>query len=188
MTVVRSCLVLLLSLGLVACDADREKDQPQQPEPPAATLPQPTAPASDTPPAPAPAPLPPAGETAPPAPPPVPPAPSALPEPPSKPLERARPAAPAAEAAVSARPKLAEPAAPLDLSLPSETPEGFGLAAGSKALPGEPQALLPPLFESKGESNSFELGGRLITNEPGQEDEDSWHSVEGAELQLQFRR
>ncbi len=186
MTVVRSCLVLLLSLGLVACDADREKDQPQQPEPPAATLPQSTAPATDTPPAPAPAPLPPAGETAPPAPPPVPPAPSALPEPPSKPLERARP--PAAEAAVSARPKLAEPAAPLDLSLPSETPEGFGLATGSEALPGEPQALLPPLFESKGESNSFELGGRLITNEPGQADEDSWHSVEGAELQLQFRR
>ncbi|MBV2131293.1 hypothetical protein KRX52_00595 [Pseudomonas sp. MAP12] len=197
MTVVRSFLVLLLSLGLAACDADREKDQPQQAEPPSAAMPQSTAPAPDTlpapAPAPAPAPVPPAGESAPPAPPPMPPAapaPRSLPEPPAKPLERPRPSAPAEEADVSARQKRPEPTAPLDLSLPSETPSGFGLPTGSGdgERPGEPPALLPPLFESKGEANSFELGGRLITNEPGQEDEDSWHSVEGAELQLQFRR
>ena len=120
--------------------------------------------------------------------PPAAPAPRSLPEPPAKPLERPRPAAPAEEAAGAARQKRPEPTAPLDLSLPSETPAGFGLPTGSDERPGEPPALLPPLFESKGEANSFELGGRLITNEPGQEDEDSWHSVEGAELQLQFRR
>lgn len=86
------------------------------------------------------------------------------------------------------------PAKPLDLSLPSEVAERFRLPSDEASLAVEaveqPPALLPPLFEAQeAEQSSFELGGRLITSEhPQSEDEGYLDSVEGAELQLRFRR
>ncbi|MCL7463212.1 hypothetical protein [Pseudomonas sp. NW5] len=77
---------------------------------------------------------------------------------------------------------------PLDLSLPPALITRFDAASDA---PAEPlPALLPPLF--KGESSqaprSFELGGRLLTSEPDTERDDYWDTIEGAELELRFRR
>lgn len=167
MTVMRAFLGGLLLCGLAACDSDK----PPQPAPPAsepaeAVLPSP-APAKPAVAAPAPAPVPE-------------PAPEAQPA-------QVRPVPRPAAAARSVEP--APPAAPLDLSLPTEVLERFRLPEDMPVEPLEPPSLLPPLFVDKAaEPDSFELGGKLITSERPLADEDSWHSVDGVELQLQFRR
>lgn len=102
----------------------------------------------------------------------------------------APPTAPAPSAPRTVTPakvEKAEPLAPLDLTLPDELFERLpGEDTLQEAL--EPQSLLPPLFGEKAQApQSFELGGRVITNERSEEDHD-WHTVEGAELELRFRR
>ncbi len=173
MTVMRAFLGGLLLCGLAACDSDKPA-QPARPasEPAEAVLPSP-APAKPAVAAPALAPVPePAPEAQP-----------ARPAPPSQVRPVPRPAA----AARSVEP--APPAAPLDLSLPTEVLERFRLPEDMPVEPLEPPSLLPPLFVDKAaEPDSFELGGKLITSERPLADEDSWHSVDGVELQLQFRR
>lgn len=76
------------------------------------------------------------------------------------------------------------PPVKLDLRLPAELVE--------QMEPGEPQkglsreSLLPPLFvEKPAEPGPFQLNGRLITNDHSKED--YLDSVEGAELQFEFR-
>lgn len=74
------------------------------------------------------------------------------------------------------------PPVKLDLRLPAELVEQMEFEP-LEALPTEP--LLPPLFTEKPtEPGPFQLNGRLITNE---QSEDYWDSVEGAELQFEFR-
>lgn len=72
----------------------------------------------------------------------------------------------------------------LDLHLPQELVEQLQPdepASGEFSQP----ALLPEMFVKKPkEPGPFELNGRLITNERG---DDYWDSVEGAELQFKFR-
>lgn len=171
MNSVRSLLVLLLLFGLAGCDSASDK-------PPKAPAPAPVTPAPVAPPLPAPPAV----------------VPPPAPAPPSPPQEvaprRAEPRSVPAPPAPPAEAPAAVPREPLDLSLPSDMLERFPQSRGTLESPAEPQPLLPPLFEQPNEmqQNSFELGGRLITNEQAEEDEDSWHSVEGAELQLQFRR
>ncbi|NQD95133.1 hypothetical protein HP532_21000 [Pseudomonas sp. CrR25] len=75
------------------------------------------------------------------------------------------------------------PKSKLDLSLPPEVLEQLQAEdARDEAL----APLLPPLFEEKQPAVSpFQLSGRLITNEG---DDDYWNSVDGAELQFEFKR
>lgn len=173
MMVMRAFLGGLLLCGLVACDSDKPP-QPKAPasEPAEAVLPAPAEPAPPVPvvepePAPEPAPEP---------------VPEVQPAPPQKALQ-----VPSADSPRAAAPS--RPVAPLDLSLPSEVLERFKLPDEVPVEALESPSLLPPLFVDKtNEPDSFELGGKLITSERPVADEDSWHSVEGVELQLQFRR
>lgn len=98
--------------------------------------------------------------------------------------EPARPAAivskPVAKDVVVAPPLKAN----LDLSLPPDLFEELQ----SLVAPDEPPspALLPPLFRAEQAAESpFQLNGKLITNERG---DDYWDSLEGAELQFEFKR
>lgn len=192
MTVPRAFLCLWLLAGLVACDSS----QPEPPRrPPAAPelSPAPAAPANNPT-----EPSAPAIEALPAVPQPlqpVVPRPAVRPRPPVSP----RPVTPAPPAKPATAVEPAAPTKPLDLSLPSEAAERFRLPADDTSLvfAGEeqPPTLLPPLFEEhKVEQSSFELGGRLITNEPPTNErprdgqEGYLDAVEGAELQLRFRR
>jgi hypothetical protein len=75
------------------------------------------------------------------------------------------------------------PTVRLDLRLPAELVEQMELDEPLAELPSEP--LLPPLFgERPAEPGPFQLNGRLITNE---QSKDYWDSVEGAEMQFEFR-
>lgn len=78
----------------------------------------------------------------------------------------------------------------LDLHLPRDVvknlePQGTGTAAPSSA-----PTLLPPMFAEKPtQQSSFEMGGRLITNEHSRDTEKDasyWDTVDGAELQFKF--
>ncbi|QKE65708.1 hypothetical protein HNE05_10030 [Aquipseudomonas campi] len=88
-------------------------------------------------------------------------------------------------AVAKARPVKPQPLPPakLDLRLPAELVEQMELGEPLQELPEQP--LLPPLFgEKPTEPGPFQLNGRLITND---QSEDYWDSVEGAELQFEFR-
>ena len=154
------CLLLLLALlSLSACDNETTTTTvPHEPaEPAVAVMPAPTA---DIAPAPAPKPVIKAAS------------------------EPARTAAvvkkPVAKDAVVAPPLKAN----LDLSLPPDLFEELQ----ALVAPDEPPspALLPPLFRAEQAAESpFQLNGKLITNERG---DDYWDSLEGAELQFEFKR
>lgn len=112
-------------------------------------------------------------------------APAPVPEPVIKAAsEPARPAAvvskPVAKDAVVAPPLKAD----LDLSLPPDLFEELQSLVAPDEQPSP--ALLPPLFRAEQAAESpFQLNGKLITNEQG---DDYWDSLEGAELQFEFRR
>lgn len=77
----------------------------------------------------------------------------------------------------------AQPPVVLDLSLP---PEVFEPLEPLEPLDDAPAKLLPPLFGEKVAPESpFQLNGKLITNERG---DDYWESVEGAQLQFEFKQ
>ncbi|WPC03607.1 hypothetical protein SBP02_12535 [Pseudomonas benzenivorans] len=110
-------------------------------------------------------------------------------------LSQAQPSASAAQApappvvppvAAPKVPAAVEPEQPspsLDLSLPPELLEQASVQedGGSGRAP-----LLPPLFEEKPATDGpFQLSGRLINEDRGADD---WSSVEGAELQFEFKR
>ena len=165
----RKSIFLLLCLGwLSACErAPEPVAQQPEPEPAVVAIP-------------APAPIVEAAK-----PEPVEPAP-----PPAKVVE-SKPAAPA-KAPVAAKPNPAmapqlKPAEPesklaLDLSVPQEL---FEQALESETRE-ELAPLLPPLFGEKPEVVSpFQISGRLINNERVDE---YWDSIEGAEVQFEFRR
>lgn len=109
------------------------------------------------------------------------------------PVSSAKPAAvtPAAAAgkvraeqrASSGKPALEKlPPLPLDLSLPQELVQQLEPGA---VPPLTEESLLPPLFvEKPAEPGPYQLNGRLITNDRS---ENYWDSVEGAELQIEFR-
>jgi hypothetical protein len=86
-------------------------------------------------------------------------------------------------AVVASRPKPDEPKAPLDMSL---NPNVFDPLQPLEPLDDQTTALLPPLFGEKIEpDDGFQLNGKLISNE---RDDDYWQSVEGAQLQFEFKR
>lgn|SRR3990167_5900796 len=97
----------------------------------------------------------------------------------------------ASKPVVKEAPKANEPKAPvpaprleLDLSLPTELLEPTESVESFSELP---STLLPPLFDEQNPAGSpFQLQGKLITNERG--DQDYWESLEGAELQFEFKR
>lgn len=109
---------------------------------------------------------------------------------PKKPvLKRAEERTAPAEA-VQAKPKVtqlhkdepAEPNHPLDLKL---RPNVFDPLQPVAPL-SEESTLLPPLFTEKVEPDSpFQLNGKLISNE---RDGDYWQSIEGAQLQFEFKQ
>jgi hypothetical protein len=73
--------------------------------------------------------------------------------------------------------------APLDLSLPAEALQSL---PQQEPFNDQPSSLLPPLFAEKPlPEGPFQLNGKLITNERGDE---YWHSVEGAQLQFEFKQ
>lgn len=101
------------------------------------------------------------------------------PVPPAKPPVAAKPKPAAAPQAKPAEPesKLA-----LDLSVPQEL---FEQALESETRD-ELSPLLPPMFGEKPEAESpFQISGRLISNERV---DDYWDSIEGAEVQFEFKR
>ncbi|WP_332816411.1 hypothetical protein [Ramlibacter sp.] len=114
-------------------------------------------------------------------------APAAVPKAPQ--AKVATPAAAAAARPKAVKPEVVEggqdlPKTKLDLSLPPELAEQLKAEDGGAEAALAP--LLPPLFEQKRPVvNPFQLSGRLITNE---HDEDYWNSVEGAEVQFEFKR
>jgi len=72
---------------------------------------------------------------------------------------------------------------PLELSL---HPDVFDPLQPLEPLNDLSTPLLPPLFVEKTEPESpFQLNGKLITNERG---DDYWQSVEGAQLQFEFKQ
>lgn len=110
-----------------------------------------------------------------------------LPAPPRKVVEDTRQPKPAEH-----KPKPAAKVAPveplppvqLDLHLPPELVEQLQPDELANVEVSRP-ALLPEMFvEKPKEPGPFELNGRLITNDRG---DDYWDSVEGAELQFKFR-
>lgn len=116
--------------------------------------------------------------------------------PPAKPVsEPAKPSplpkTAASKPAVKDQPKASVAKAPvptprleLDLSLPTELLEPTESVESFSELP---STLLPPLFDEQDPGGSpFQLQGKLITNERG--DQDYWESLEGAELQFEFKR
>lgn len=103
----------------------------------------------------------------------------------TKPQPAAKPVTPAAKAKPPAttKPQVDEAKAALDLSLPAEV---FDQLPPLEPASEPPKALLPPLFGEKSASESpFQLNGKLITNERV---DDYWESLEGAELQFEFKR
>ena len=104
-------------------------------------------------------------------------------QPRSKPVEpvvkQAKP-----KAAVEVRPpEVFEPKAPIDLSLRLEV---FDPLQPLQPLNDLSTPLLPPLFAEKvDEQDGFQLNGKLITNDNG---DNYWQSVEGAQLQFEFKQ
>ncbi|MCY1294922.1 hypothetical protein D9M70_442400 [compost metagenome] len=163
-----TCAFLALTL-LAACD----KEAPPRPNappapPPMSTNPAPEPAAPSQAPAPA-APVQPAPEpkpATPPAPRPV--SPPPVPVTPNTPAETATAQAP-------------QPEARLDLSLPKDLDDTLEVNAVTDEMP-----VLPQMFVGKpAPEGPFHFNGKLITNE---RETDAWHSVEGAELQFEFKR
>ena len=155
-------LVLLLTLGLAACDG--------APEPGRRPAAAPTASA----PAATPGSAPPAGAPAEPA---APTAPAHV---------QARPAT---HSSAAAAPSALRPLVrPLDLSLPRDTSKEFFLRDDDEAPLREPRRLLPPLFDKhKAQPSGIGVSGRLLTNPQPQTGKSYWNGIDGAEVQLQFR-
>lgn len=126
---------------------------------------------------------------------------SESPTPPLAPVPAAAPAPSVVEAAQQARPSAIkttpvakpgaqpsvaaakpEPQVALDLSLPEALLEPSpAQVSGADLVP-----LLPPLFVDKGGQGSpVQLSGRLLSNE---RTDDYWESIEGAELQFEFKQ
>lgn len=81
------------------------------------------------------------------------------------------------------KPEVFEPKVPLDLSLRLEV---FDPLQPLEPLSDLSAPLLPPLFGEKVDTqDGFQLNGKLITND---NDDDYWQSVEGAQLQFEFKQ
>jgi hypothetical protein len=162
------CACLALTL-LAACD----KEAPSKPKAP------PAPPPLSTSPPPAPADVPAAPEPVPPVdsrpvPPPSTPAPKPVPTPPAPTRPKEQP--------VTAKAPL--PKAKLDLRLPKDLVDQ--LEPGDASDVPSSQSVLPQMFAEKpAPEGPFQLNGKLITNE---REDDYWRSVEGAELQFEFKR
>ncbi|MBF7731615.1 hypothetical protein [Pseudomonas sp. N040] len=77
------------------------------------------------------------------------------------------------------------PPAPVDLSLPPQLIDELTAGDSPASVP-QAESLLPPLFVEKPKpESSFQLNGRLLTND--QLSEDYLESVEGAEIRLQYK-
>ncbi|WP_178083596.1 hypothetical protein [Pseudomonas sp. DY-1] len=166
------CAGLALTL-LAACDRDAPS-QPKSPPapPPISASPEPARSASE--PA-APVEPPPVPESKPVPPPPVP-TPKPVPSPPAPVKPKEPPVAASTEAPL--------PKAKLDLTLPKGLVDQLQPSEATADLPDQP--LLPQMFVEKPAPESpFQLNGKLITNE---REDDYWRSVEGAELQFEFKR
>ena len=86
-------------------------------------------------------------------------------------------------AVIASKPEPAEPKAPLDLSLHTNVFDPLQPVAPLSDLS---TPLLPPMFGEKVAPESpFQLNGKLITNE---RDDDYWQSVEGAQLEFEFKQ
>lgn len=161
------CAALALLL-LAGCDKEPPAPPKAPPAPPPITLaPEPVVPGAGEP-----------AQVAPP-PEPVPATPEPAPKPVSPPPAPANATPPEPPSVKAPLPK-----AKLDLSLPSELVEQVQPGDATDALPEQP--LLPQMFVEKPLPESpFQLNGKLITNE---REDDYWRSVEGAELQFEFKR
>lgn len=161
----KSILLLLCLAWLSACErAPEPVAQQPAPEPAVVTAPEPA----------------PVAELAKPKP--------VIPAPPAKVVEN-KPVPPA-KPPVAAKPKPVAPPKPvepesklaLDLSVPQEL---FEQALESETHE-ELSPVLPPLFGEKPEVQSpFQISGRLISNERV---DDYWDSIEGAEVQFEFKQ
>ncbi|MFZ6046504.1 hypothetical protein ACFW0H_10290 [Pseudomonas sp. CR3202] len=160
------CAFLALTL-LAACD----KEAPPKPKAP------PAPPPISTSPAPAPA----APPEAPPPAAPEQPVPAAEPKPVPPPPPAPRPVSPPPVPVTPKEPVQTATAKALDLSLPTELADTLQPDEVAAELP-----VLPQMFvEKPAPAGPFQLNGKLITNE---REDDTWHSVEGAELQFEFKR
>lgn len=109
-------------------------------------------------------------------------APAAVAAPASQPA-KAQGAAPSKKAPAKVRRAHKAAAKHLDLSLPPEMVKGLDFGQ-PVAEPGD-EPKLPPLFvEKPPEPSAFQLNGKLLTN---QKEADYLQSVEGAELQIEFK-
>ncbi|MCO6057492.1 hypothetical protein NG726_12515 [Pseudomonas sp. MOB-449] len=167
-----ACLAPLVLL--VACDKDVPPKPKAPPAPPPVSSSPPSAPVEPLPAVPDLAPA--ASMPEPVAPPPAP-APKPVTPPPA-------PVKPKQEPPVETSTKAPLPKAKLDLTLPKDLVNQLEPGDATADLPSQP--LLPKMFVEKPETESpFQLNGKLITNE---REDDYWRSVEGAELQFEFKR
>ncbi|MDD1508184.1 hypothetical protein [Pseudomonas sp. CNPSo 3701] len=167
------CLAVLLS----ACGSDEQgKDVPRKNAEPAVAAEPAKAPAKSAEQSPAPAPQA---------------APAQAAEPQTEAVQKPAPAEPkktAQRAKAQSKPaqKMAHeaPKTKLDLSLPPEL--AAALDAEDKAASDGVAPILPAFFEERKPSiNPFQVSGKLLTGELGSQ---TWDSVEGAQLQFEFRR
>ncbi|PZW70013.1 hypothetical protein F471_01349 [Pseudomonas sp. URMO17WK12:I1] len=170
------CLAVLLS----ACGSDEQgKDVPRKNAEPAVAV------------EPAQVPAKPAEQSPEPAPQAAPAAPTQAAEPQTEAVQKPAPAEPkktAQRAKAQSKPaqKMAHeaPKTKLDLSLPPEL--AAALDAEDKAAKDGVAPILPAFFEERKPSiNPFQVSGKLLTGELGSQ---TWDSVEGAQLQFEFRR
>ncbi|WP_173173887.1 hypothetical protein [Pseudomonas tohonis] len=108
----------------------------------------------------------------------------------AKPKVEAKPSTKVAQPATSPagnarKPEKTElPKAQLDLRLPRHLVDKLEPEIVEERKAEEP--LLPPMFTEKApEQGPFQLNGKLLTNE---KEDDYWRSVEGAELQFEFKQ
>jgi predicted small lipoprotein YifL len=159
MSRIRCFALLLILFTLAACEKNPPAAPPARVDPPAQ---RPAAPVEET----SPVETPVSVDSVPPA------------EPP--PAKKPAPQAPAKAPAPAVK---NTPPAPLDLSLHTHV---FDPLQPLEPLLDLSTPFLPPLFEEKTEPSSpFQLHGKLITNE---RDDDYFESIEGAQLQFEFRQ
>ncbi|WP_408636965.1 hypothetical protein [Pseudomonas aestuarii] len=165
----RFLLLLLALLAMSACDDEKSTTAvPAEPAKPAVSVVPP--PVADAAPTPAPKPLTkPVDQQA---------------SEPARPKPKPKPAVVSKPVAKKDSVVAAPPQADLDLSLPADLFEELQSFVAPDELPSP--ALLPPLFRAEQAAESpFQLNGKLITNERG---DDYLDSLEGAELQFEFKR
>ncbi|MCY1268112.1 hypothetical protein D9M70_165590 [compost metagenome] len=168
----RLAILLCLPLLLSACG-----DEAQAPLPPPRPASTPALPEPGVPPAAAQASIAPVAAPA---------KPQAATEPPASKEKATKPAAPLAARTPRKPHATPVPQPPVDLRLPHELMADLFPDKAPDSVP--EKRLLPPMFIDRSSESPFQLNGKLLHKDRAGQDDDYWETVDGAELQFEFRR